>query len=61
MLGFFSALIGRGIYTGTLSDPNGIKPLVITVRGSKIRVDLNLVAETVGVLALVAIVVIYRR
>jgi hypothetical protein len=61
MLGFFSALIGRGIYRGTLSDPNGIKPLIITVWDSKILVDLNLVAETVGVLALAAIVAIFRR
>lgn len=61
MLGFFSAFICRRIYKGTLSDPNGMRPLIITVRGSSLRIDLNLVAETIGVLALAAIAAIYRH
>jgi hypothetical protein len=40
--GFFVALVTRGIYGGTLSDPNGIRPLVI--RGA-LRIDLNLVRK----------------
>jgi len=61
MLGFFCALIGRGIYRGTLSDPNGMQPVTIKVRGSDLRIDLNLVAEIVGLSALAAIVAIYRH
>lgn len=59
MLSFFAAFIARGIYKGTLSDQNGMQPLKITVLGSTCRIDLNLVAETCGVLALAAIVVLY--
>ena len=61
MLGFFTALIARSFYKGTLSDPNGIPPATITVRGSSLRIDLNLVAEILAVLALAAIIAIYRH
>lgn len=61
MFGFFCALIARGVYSGTLHDPNGMKPLTISLRGSTLRIDLNLVAETVGALALLAIVEMYRH
>ena len=61
MLGFLAALIARGTYEGTLSDSNGMKPLIIKFRGSNLRVDLNLVAETIGLLALAAIVAIYKH
>jgi hypothetical protein len=61
MLGFFAALIGRGLYKGTLTDPNGMQPLIIRVRGSSRRIDLNLVAEICDLLALAAIVAIYRH
>ncbi|HEV2485772.1 MAG TPA: hypothetical protein VGT08_09590 [Terracidiphilus sp.] len=61
MLGFFAAFIAHGLYKGTLSDPNGMRPLIITVRGSSLRIDLNLVAEICGLLALAAIFAIYRR
>ena len=60
MLGFFTAFIGRRIYRGTLSDPNGMQPLILTPRGRKIRVDLNLVAEICGLFVLAAIIAIYR-
>jgi hypothetical protein len=61
MLGFFSALIARNIYMGTLSDSNGMPPLRINFRGSTRRIDLNLVAEIGGILALAAIVAFYRH
>ena len=60
MLAFFISLIGRGAYRGTLSDPNGIRPVTIAARGSIFRIDLNLVSEAGGLLALAAIVVLYR-
>lgn len=61
MLSFFAAFIAHGIYKGTLSDANGIQPLKITVRGSTLRIDLNLMAETCGVLALAVIVTLYGQ
>jgi hypothetical protein len=61
MLGFFAALIGRSLYRGALSDPNGMPPATIAIRGSNLRIDLNLVAEAGGVLALAAIIALYRH
>jgi hypothetical protein len=61
MLSFFAAFIARGIYKGTLSDPNGMQPLQIIVLGSTLRIDLNFVAETCGVLALAVIIALYRH
>jgi hypothetical protein len=61
MLGFFASLIGRSMYQGALSDANGIRPATITVRGSRLRIDLNLAAEIGGVLALAAIVALYSH
>ena len=37
ILGFFAAFIGRGLYRGTLSDPNGIQPATIEIPGLKLR------------------------
>jgi hypothetical protein len=61
MLGFFAALISRRVYGGTLSDPSGMRPVTIAVRGSNLSIDLNLVAEAGGLLALAAIVALYRH
>lgn len=61
MFGFFAAFIARRIYKGTLSDPNGMQPLKINVRSSTLLIDLNLVAEIGGVLALGAIIALYRH
>jgi hypothetical protein len=61
MLGFFAALIGRSLYRGALSDTNGVPPATIAVRGSNLRIDLNLVAEVGGVMALAAIIALYRH
>ena len=60
MLGFFIALVLRRIYGGTLSDPGGMPPLTVAVRGMQFRVDLNGVVEAVGVALLAALVALYR-
>src|SRR5436305_389693 len=51
MLGFFTALLTRRLYKGTLSDPGGIPPWTVQVRGRQLRIDLNLVAEIAGLLS----------
>lgn len=61
MIGFFTALIGRSIYRGTLSDPNGIPPVNLAIMNSHLRVDLSLVAETGVAFVLAAIVALYRH
>ena len=61
MLGYFAAFIGRGLYGGASSDPNGIQPATIAIRGSIIRIDLNLVVETGSLLALAIIIALYRH
>ncbi len=60
MLGFFAALISRATYGGVLSDPNGIPPARLQALGRVLLVDLNLAAVIGGVLALVAIGLVYR-
>ena len=59
VFGFFIALITRGIYGGTLSDPNGIKPLIIQRGQRTYRIDLNLVAEIAAVLTLLALGILF--
>lgn len=61
MLGFFAAFVGRSLYKGALSDPNGMPPAIIKVRGSNLHIDFNLVAEVGGVLVLAAIIALYRH
>jgi hypothetical protein len=56
ILGFFGALISRGLYGGTLSDPNGIQPARFVVWGTEFGIDLSLVAETLALLLLMGIV-----
>ena len=58
-LGFLVAWLGRRIFKGTLSDPNGIPPARLTLRGRRISVDLNLVAVVAALLSLPVIVAIY--
>lgn len=60
IFGFFAALLSRRLYGGTLSDPGGIPPLHIRVRGRRMRVDMNLVAEIAGALTVATLVVIFR-
>jgi hypothetical protein len=60
MFGFMAALISRKTFGGALSDPNGIQPLKLQVSGRTVRVDLNVAAVIGGLLALGAILAIYR-
>ena len=60
MLGFLAAFAFRKAYGGALSDPNGIPPLRVAIAGKILRVDLNLAAELVALIALGAIFAIYR-
>jgi hypothetical protein len=61
MLGFFGALIGRRIYGGALSDPNGIQPARVVVFGLELLIDLSLLTEVVALVMLLAIVFLFRR
>jgi nitrate/nitrite transporter NarK len=60
VFGFFAALFSRRIYGGTLSDPNGIRPLRIRSGKTDYRVDLNLVAEIAAIFSIIVILVLYR-
>jgi hypothetical protein len=60
MLGFFMALFARRLYGGTLSDPGGMPPWTVRTRGRQLRIDLNVVAEILGLLSLAVIVALYR-
>jgi hypothetical protein len=60
MLGFFAALVGRKHHGGALSDPNGIQPARIVACGYEKHIDLNLLAEVVAFLVLLAIVILFR-
>ena len=60
VFGFFTALVTRHIYGGTLSDPNGIRPLMIRSGNRVYRVDLNLVAEIAAIFTLAAVLALYR-
>ena len=61
MFGFFTSLIARRTFGGTLSDSNGMPPFQMETGGTTFIIDLNLVAETIGALSLFAIVVLYTR
>ena len=60
ILGFFLALFTRKLYGGTLSDPGGMPAWIVRVRGKQFHVDLNVVAEILGLASLAAIVELYR-
>ncbi|MGA7339709.1 MAG: hypothetical protein WBE72_11990 [Terracidiphilus sp.] len=59
MLGFFAASVGKGLYRGASSDPDEKRPTMIVLPGSNLYVELNLLAEAAGVLALGVIVALY--
>jgi len=60
LLAFLIAVIGRVLYDGTLSDPNGIPPARILVLGRVRRIDLNLAVVTAALLVLAVVVIIYK-
>ncbi|HEX4650269.1 MAG TPA: hypothetical protein VH250_02080 [Granulicella sp.] len=57
--GFLLALLGRRLYGGTLSDPNGIPSARIAIAGRTLSIDLNLAAILAALFTLAAIVGIY--
>jgi hypothetical protein len=57
--GFLLALLGRRLYGGTLSDPNGIPPARIAIAGRTLSIDLNLAAILAALFTLAAILGIY--
>lgn len=59
MFAFLLATLARGIYSGTLHDPNGVHPLRISVGRNIREFDLNLILVIVGALALVIAVLIF--
>ncbi|MGA2086480.1 MAG: hypothetical protein ABSG60_13280 [Terracidiphilus sp.] len=61
MLSCLAAFFSRKIYGGSLSDPNGIPPVKVMCLGLELQIDLNLVAEVVALLMLLAIVALFRH
>jgi hypothetical protein len=59
--GFLLALLGKRLYGGRLSDPNGIPPARIAIAGRVLAVDLNLAAILAALLSLAVILDIYSR
>jgi hypothetical protein len=61
MLGFLGALIGRRLYDGALSDPDGIQSARIVAFGSEVHIEVNLATEVIALLILFAIVALFRH
>lgn len=59
MFSFLLATFARGMYSGTLHDPNGVHPLRVAVGRNISEVDLNLILVIVGVVALVIAALIF--
>jgi hypothetical protein len=59
--GFLLAFLGRRLYAGALSDPNGIPPLHLSVVGQTVAVDLNLAAIVVALLSLGFLLALYTH
>jgi hypothetical protein len=60
MLSCLGAFVWRRTYGGALSDPNGIPPVRVAFLGPKLHIDLNLLAEMLALLMLVAIVALFK-
>jgi hypothetical protein len=60
-LGFLLAFLGRRLYAGTLSDPNGIPPASLSVAGRTVSLDLNLAAIVTALLSLAILLAIYMH
>jgi hypothetical protein len=58
-LGFILAWMGRRIFGGTLSDPNGIPPVRLMLSGRQFCIDLNLAAVVAALISLLVILGIY--
>lgn len=58
-IGFLAAFVGRRLYAGTLSDPNGIPPLRLSLAGRTVSIDMNLAAVVAALLWLGVVLRIY--
>jgi hypothetical protein len=58
-LGFIIAWMGRRIFGGTLSDPNGIPPVRLMLFGRQFSIDLNFAAVVAALISLLVILGIY--
>ncbi len=58
--GFLGAFGSRQLYSGRLSDPNGIPALRMRVMGQMRSIDMNLVAVIVAFVAVAIILLIFR-
>jgi hypothetical protein len=59
LIGFMTAFVSRKMYSGALSDPNGIQPVPLAIRGLILYLDMNLVAVLAAFAVLTAILVTY--
>jgi hypothetical protein len=59
-LAFLTAFLARRLFSGTLSDPNGIPPAHLRLFGTVRSADLNLAAVVAALIALLAILWIFR-
>ncbi len=59
MIGFFAAFFARGLYSGTLRDPNGMPIARIRARSGVVEFDMNLAILVVATVLLVAAVLAY--
>jgi hypothetical protein len=59
-LSFLAASLAKGSYGGTLSDPNGIRPLRMTIRGTAYRLDGNQLAVILALITLGGIISIFK-
>ena len=58
-LGFMIAFVSRRMFGGALSDPNGIRPVRLTLFGAPRSIDLNFAAIVAALLSLGVILAIY--
>jgi hypothetical protein len=58
-MGFLATFALRRVFRGTLSDPNGMPSVRLTIFGVAHSVDMNLIAVMAALIALVAIDTLY--
>lgn len=61
MLSCMAAFLLRRVYSGALSDPNGIPPVTVEAFGSEFHIDLNLAAEVAALFMLLAILALFSH
>lgn len=60
-VGYFIAFAARRLYSGALSDPNGIQPIRTTIFGKSVVIEINIVVEVTGALFLAAVVSLFAH